>query len=428
MGRKAIVEESVAEPHSTLWRHVNFLLLMTGTTVSLLGTAVSGIAVPLTAVLMLNATAQEMGLLRAVAGLPFLFFALFAGVWADRLRRQPVLIGTDLGRALLLFSIPVTVALGSLHFEQLYAVAFLMGLLGVFSEAAQGAFLPTIVRRDQLVEANTRLEAARSFSQVTGPGLAGLLVQLVTAPFAVVADAVSYLISAALISRIQTGEEQTPPNGRSRGMWSAIGEGLGVVWNHPVLRAIAFGQGIFGFFTSLLEAVYILYVMRELGVAPGLLGVIFAVGSFGNLLGAFVSATAVRRLGVSTTMVTACIVSGLSTFALPLTSIVSTNTAFVLLVTRQLLGGIALVTYMINQVSIRQALTPNQLQGRVGVTMRLISRGSAPVGALLGGLLGGYIGLQETLLIGACGFFAGSLWVIASPVRTLKDPLTYDAS
>lgn len=216
MGSEISDRADVVEPNARLWRHVDFLKLWIGTFISLLGSAVSTTAVPLTAVLTLNAAAAEMGLLRAAANLPFLLFALFAGAWVDRLRRRPMLIGTDLGRGVLLLSIPIAAALGYLHIAQLYIVAFLMGSLGVFSDAAQGAILPSIVRRDQLVEANTGLEVGRSLAQVSGPGLAGLLIQLVTAPFAIVADAVSYLCSAALMFRIRASEAPARISERSQ--------------------------------------------------------------------------------------------------------------------------------------------------------------------------------------------------------------------
>ncbi|HEX2037558.1 MAG TPA: MFS transporter [Chloroflexota bacterium] len=405
-----------------LWRHAGFVRLWSSTTISSFGGAVTSLAFPLTAVLVLDATPAQMGLLGAAGGAAFLLFGLPAGAWIDRRRRRPILIAADLARAALLASVPVAATLGWLRIEQLYVVAFLLNLLSVFAEAASGAFMASLVRREQLAEANGRLEASRSVAHTAGPGLAGALVQLVTAPVAITLDAVSYLASAALLGTIRAPE---PPQthsgvGRRPSLWHDIGEGLQAVWGRPVLRAIAVGQGIFGFSSSVIAAVYVLFVTRELGLAPAVFGALLGLGNLGNLAAALLNGAVVRRFGLGSTMAGAALLTGVTAFLAPLAGVVPAVAVVPVLLVRQVLTGVGLVAYMVNQVSLRQMSTPDRLQGRVGVTTRYVSRSAFPLGALAGGLLGQQLGLQPTLLIGACGMLAGTLWVLGSPLPALR--------
>src|SRR5437867_8121574 len=224
---------------SGLWQHPDFLKLWAGQTVSLLGSSVTGLALPLAAVLVLNATPAQMGIMRAAQYLPFLLLGLFAGVWVDRLRRRPVLILADAGRALLVGSIPVAALLGVLRIDVLYVVALLVGVLTVFFDVAYLAYVPSLVPRDSLTEGNSKLEVSRSFAGMAGPALAGALVQLVTAPVALVVDAASFLVSAASLSLIRTPEPKPAALAHGRSIWRDAGEGLRIVGGHPVLRTLA---------------------------------------------------------------------------------------------------------------------------------------------------------------------------------------------
>ncbi|HUY99078.1 MAG TPA: MFS transporter [Thermomicrobiaceae bacterium] len=257
-----------------LWRHPDFLKLWVGETVSLLGSQVTLLALPLTAVLTLHANAAQMGYLTAIQLAPSLLAGLFAGVWIDRVRRRPIMIAADLGRFALLLGIPLLAVAGRLGMAGLYPIAFLVGILTVCFDVAYQAFLPSLVGREQLVEGNARLEVSRSGALIAGPGLAGLLVGLVTAPFAIAADAASFLGSALFLLGIRTPEPVPVDHGTSRGTRREIAEGLGIVLGNPLLRAIAGSTGTSNLFSSAISAIVILYATRNLGIGPGLLGLI----------------------------------------------------------------------------------------------------------------------------------------------------------
>ena len=260
-----------------LWRHADFVKLWTGQTISLFGSQITFLALPLTAVLVLEASPAQMGFLTAAGAIPSLLVGLFVGVWVDRYRRRPILIAADLGRAALLFAIPVAAILGMLRIEHLYVVAFLVGTLELFFDVAHRSFLPSLVKREQLVEGNSKLEMSRSIAMILGPGVAGGLVQLVTAPIAIAVDAISFLISALFLGWIRAPEPAPKPSDQRENIWRELGEGLRLVSGNRLLRAIAGCMGIVGLFNSVLEAVFVLYVTRELGIEPGLLGLVCSV-------------------------------------------------------------------------------------------------------------------------------------------------------
>lgn len=399
-----------------LWRERAFRAFWAGRTVSALGSQVTLLALPLVAVLALGATPLQMGLLTAAGSLPALLCGLVVGVWVDRRRRRPLMIVADLGRGALLLAIPVAALLGVLRVETLYAVAFLAGGLTLVFDVAAQSFFPTLVGRDRLVAGNSALEVSRSGAEILGPGLAGGLVQLVTAPFAVVADAASFLASALLLGLIRAPEPvPEPPDARQR-LWPAIGEGLRAVLGHPVLRALAGAAGLLACFNSVLEAVFLLYLSRDLGLAPALLGLIFAGGSVGFLVGAAVAGPVAARLGQGPTLIAAIALVGLSDFLIPLAGGVRAFAA-PLLVAAQFLFGLGLTGYNIAAVSLRQGSTPDRLQGRVNASVRFLVQGLTPLGALAGGVLGLWLGLRPTLVLAAAGELLAALWLLASPLR-----------
>jgi MFS family permease len=273
-------------PKSSLWRHPDFLKLWTGESISLLGSQITFLALPLTAVTWLEATPFEMGLLGALEFAPFLLFSLVAGVWADRLPRRPILIIANIGRALLLGSIPLLALNDRLTMDYLYVIAFGVGLLTVFFDVAYQSYLPVLVAREQLVEGNSKLEGSRSVAEIGGPALAGGLVQAFTAPIAIAVDAVSFLFSAFFLGLIRRREETGHSAGKWKPMWGEIREGLDVVFHSPILCSIAGCTATNNFFSNVRFAVLTIYAVRELGIEPGLLGIIFAVGSVGALIGA----------------------------------------------------------------------------------------------------------------------------------------------
>jgi MFS family permease len=407
---------------SGLWRHPDFLKLWFGESISLVGSQVTLLALPLTAVLVLGAGPLQMGVLGAVQYAPFLLFGLIAGVWVDRVRRRPILVWANLGRAALLGSIPVSAALGLLRIEQLYVVAFASGLLTVFFDVAYQAFLPTLVRRDALVDGNSKLEMSRSVAQTAGPGLGGGLVQLVTAPVALAVDSISFLSSAVCLVLIRTPERH-PSLVETPNVRREIAEGIRLVFGNPLLRANAGCTGTWNLFSAVIQAVFVLYVTRDLGFEPATLGLVLAASGPGALLGALLAARAARRLGVGPTIIVGAILGGLGMLLVAVSVRVPTLAAPIMMV-GWLLSGVGGTTYNVTTVSLRQAITPDSLQGRMNATMRFLIWGTIPIGSLLGGALGAMIGLYATLVVGALGVQLSFLWPLLSPLRRLHESPT----
>jgi MFS family permease len=406
---------------SSLWRHGDFLKLWAGEGISLLGSQITFLALPLTAVTWLEATAFEMGLLGALEFAPFLIFSLVAGVWADRLPRRPILILTNIGRALLLGSIPWMALSDRLSMSFLYVIAFGVGVLTVFFDVAYQSYLPVLVKREQLVEGNSKLEGSRSVAEITGPALAGGLVQTFTAPIAIAVDAVSFLVSALFLGLIHRREEAAHKVENWKPMWGEIKEGLAVVFHSPILRSIAGCTATNNFFSNVRFAVLTIYVVRELGIQPGLLGIIFAVGSVGALIGALQGSAIARRWGIGPTLIGAISVGSLGSLALPAAQ-GTTIFAVAMLMLGLLINSSANPVYNITQVSLRQSIVPLRLQGRMNASMRFLVWGTIPLGSLAGGALGEVIGIHTTLLIGAIGGLLAVIWVYFSPVRRLIEP------
>jgi MFS family permease len=404
----------------TLTRNHNFLKLWFGETVSQFGSQVTLLALPLVAAVTLRATPRQMGFLGAIEFAPFLVLGLFAGVWADRLRRRPILIAADLGRTVLLLGIPLADVFGALGMELLYIVALLTGICTVFFDVTYQAYLPVVVRRDQLVEGNSKLETSRSIAQIAGPGLAGALIQLITAPFAIVADAISFLISAGALAIIRVPESAQERHASKPRIWTEIGEGLQVVLGNPLLRSIAGSTSTSNLFSSMATALFILYATRDLGLSAGLLGVIFAAGNGGALVGALLASWITRRIGLGPAIVGPLALGCLGAFAAPLASGALPLVAAVLIAGWSLMA-FGSVVYNINQVSLRQAIVAERLQGRMNATMRFLVWGTLPIGSLIGGALGGAIGLRPTLFVSAFGGLLAPLWTLFSPVRSLRE-------
>ncbi|HEX8100167.1 MAG TPA: MFS transporter, partial [Actinomycetota bacterium] len=351
--------------------------------------------------------------------LPFLLVGLPAGVWVDRLRRRPILIAADLGRAVSLASIPVTYALHALTLRQLYAVAFFNGTLTVFFDVAYMSYLPRLVERTQLVEGNSKLEISRSGAELAGPGLAGLLIQVLSAPVAIVADAASFLGSALFLSLIRRKESLHPRVSRKERprMRTEIKEGLRYVLRHRLLFPIAVCTSFTNLFSHMVFAIYLVYAVRALHLSPGLIGVIFALGNVGFLLGAISANRIASRLGLGTTIWAAAGIFGPSLILIPLAP-ASAPTPF--LIAAWFLGSFGSVVFNVNQISLRQATAPDRIQGRMNATIRFLVWGTMPIGAFLGGALGSVLGLRPTLFIASIGALFVVLPVVLSPVRNLR--------
>ena len=408
----------VANPRSTsLWRHPNFLILWSAQATSLVGSQVSTLALPLLAALTLEATALQMGLLAAAGALPSLLIGVFAGVWVDRQRRRPLLIAADLGRVTLLLSIPLTAALGALRIEYLYVIALLVGSFTVLFDVAHQSLLPSLVGRERVIEGNSKLELSRSAAEVGGPGLAGGLVQVLTPPLAILVDALSFLLSALLLKNLR-GPETAPAHEPNRRVWKEIGAGLQAVVGNPLLRPLGLGTATVVGFSSLLEAVFVLYLTRELGFTPLAQGLVFTIGNVGFLVGALVAERIARRFGIGLTLMGALVILGTADLIVPVAGLAPLPAA-PLLVGAQFCFGLALVVYNITAISLRQTLTSDRLLGRTNASIRLLTQGIVPLGAIGGGILGEHLGLRPTLLIGALGELTAILWLIFSPLRQL---------
>jgi predicted MFS family arabinose efflux permease len=397
----------------------DFRRLWIAQTVSNAGSGVSAVALPLTAVLVLSATPTDMGVLGAASMAPALLLSLFVGVWVDRLPRRPLLIGADLGRALLLVVIPLAALLGVLRFEVLDVIAFLSGALTVVFDIAVTSYVPVLVEREQLVEANGQLQLGISVTRVAGPGIAGWLVQIVGAPFAIVTDALSFIASAMLLQGIRAPEARLKTQREARSVWQEIGEGLRAVWDDPILRWMVVSTTIASFGGSVLQAVYVLYVTRNLAITPAALGVILASGGLASVVGAGLAGTLGRRIGPGRAMLLGQLAVACGVVVVPFAGL-QPVLASPLLVLGQLLCSGGLTVFSINQISLRQAITPPSVLGRVNATRRALVFGIIPVGSLLGGFLGTALGLSATIGVSVIIEALALITLAASPLRAAR--------
>lgn len=383
-----------------------------------MGTSVTQLALPLTAVVVLGATPQQMGFLVSAGWLPVLLFSLFAGAWVDRLRRRPILIATDLLRALALATVPIAMASGVLAIEQLLVVAFVVGSGTVLFQSAYRPYIPFLVGREHLVEANSRVALADSTARVIGPGIGGLLVQTLTAPIAIAVDAVSYVVSALSIWLIRADETAPERSGR-RSIWSEIGEGFRVVWSYRYLRASMILGAIFNVTITVGDAVFIIYATRVLGLDAALLGVAFTVGGVASVASAALVTRITRRTGVGPGIVGGMAVLTMGS-ALPLIASGPPIVATIYLCVRAVMVGGSAILVNVSMTSVGQAVTPDRLLGRVAGAGGVIGLGLIPIAALVGGWLGEHVGLWQTLAISCAGQFLGLIYVIASPLRHIR--------
>jgi len=395
-----------------LWRQRDPRLLLAGQAASELGSQVGSIALPLVAVLSLGAGPLEVGLVTAAGTIAFAAVALPAGVWVDRLRRRPLLVGADLARGALLLTIPLAAAAGRLTLAQLLAVALASGVARVLFDVAYPSYVPALVGRDRLVPANAALESNRSVTQLAGPGLGGWLVQLVGAPAAVLADALSYLASAGCLLAIRGGE---PAPDRSRGgrLRPELAEGLAFVRDQPALRAIVACTALTNLAWAAAGAVQLLFLVRQVGLAPGTIGLLVSAGSVGGLAGAAVVTRVARAGGTARLIWLSVAATAPFAFCTPLTA---PGWRLALFPVGVAVTGFGQVLYNVAQISYRQALCPPGLLGRVNASVRFLVFGALPLGGLLGGLLGERLGVRATLWV--CG-----VGLLLAPVPLLRSPL-----
>ncbi|OGO28314.1 MAG: hypothetical protein A2136_02520 [Chloroflexi bacterium RBG_16_54_11] len=402
-------------------RNPDFSRLWLGQGISLIGSQITLLALPITAAVTLGASPLQMGFLSAVGSAPALLFGLLAGVWVDRYKRRPILIGSDIGRGLVLAAIPILFLIGILRVEILYVVSFLVGALSLFFNIAYRSYLPGLVRKEELVRANSRLELSNSVAEIIGPGAAGGLVQLIGAPLAIAADAISFLISAFSINLIRTPEPTIKPPGTGTNIAEEIKAGLKLVFGEYELRSLAGCITSLSLFNAMFEAVQILFLTRQLSLNAVWLGFIFAFGSVGFLLGALVVDRLTIRIGLGRSLILGVLVTGMSDLLTPLAGTIGHFGLVVgMLVLGQFFFGMGLTTFQIGQFSLRQSVTPSNLLGRMNATLSMLTWGIVPLGGLLGGVLGEIIGLSPTLALAALGEILAVLWLLFSPIRTTR--------
>ncbi|HXM45963.1 MAG TPA: MFS transporter [Bryobacteraceae bacterium] len=405
-------------PLRGLWREPDFLKLWAGQAVSQVGSWITLVGLPLTAAQLLNASPLQMGILSGAGAAAILLFGLFAGAWADRLRRRPILMWTDLGRAVVLGTVPLAAALGRLTIIHLYLVAAASAALTVFFDVSYQAYLPSLVSPGNILEGNSKLALSESVAGVAGPGITGILVAAITAPMAILFDAVSFVCSAISVWLIRKPEPRPEP-GAAPHIGREIVEGLRASWRQPILRTLLLRSVTAAAFVGFGGGLYILFAVRELGIGAVLLGAVIAVGGVSGVFGALVAAWLVRRFGFGRTLIGAALLPGIAGLLPPLAHGPVTLCAAVLAVAQ--LGDMAWSIYGINEVTLRQAIAPSHVLGRVNSAAHLTFRGVLPVGALLGGALAEAIGLRAAMFVGAGGFLLSTLWLVFSPVRQLRE-------
>ena len=398
----------------SLWRNQDFVRLWSAQTVSTFGSLITRPALPFLAILVLNATPAQVAILRAADHIPGFLIGLFAGVIIDRLRRRPVLIAADIGRALVLGSIPLVAFTGHVRIEQLYLVALGASALTVFFEVGYESYLPAVVPPARLFEANGHVAASQSVAEVSAFGIAGWLVQLFTAPVAILIDAITFLASAGFIASIRSPETRDAAVAQKPGFIRDIIDGLRILLHDPTLRAIAGAVATLEFSFGIVGTIISLYALRELGFSPGPLGLIFAVGGAASLVAALVATRITSRFGVGLTMFFGLLLTGLGILLLPLAHGAGLL-AFVLLIGQQVIGDGGATIFEINQSSLRQTLAPAHALGRINAATRSAALGTTLLGIVVGAVLAQGAGYRIALLAGAAAAFLGALLLLSSP-------------
>lgn len=403
-----------------LARNRDFLKLWAGEAVSDFGSRMGAVAMSFAAVISLGATPLQMGMLSAAQIAPRLALGLFAGVWVDRLRRRPLMIAADLARFFLLASIPIAAFFGRLTIAQLYAVIVLAAVFDLTFDTAYPTYVPALVGRADIVEANSKLATTSALAEVAGFGGSGWLVQWLTAPFAIAVDAITFLFSAAAIASIRTPEE-TVPRGRRRGRTlGEIAEGARYVFADPRLRALASAALGGAFSYSIFSAVFMLFVVNSLGFKPDVLGMIFATGGVSSFFGALAAGRTAARLGSGRAIAVGLAIEGLALMIVPAARGAGIAAA-AMLVAQQIVGDLAGTVFEINAISLRQSLAHDRILGRVNASVGFVARAAALAGAVGGGWLGGAIGLRATLLAGGAGLVASAALLASSAIWSVDD-------
>ncbi|HEX2625803.1 MAG TPA: MFS transporter [Candidatus Limnocylindrales bacterium] len=409
----------------SLWRHADFLKLWVGQTISELGSVVTRTAMPLVALLVLGGGPFEFALLIISESLAVLLVSLVAGAWVDRLRRRPLLIAADVLRGVLLLSVPIAYALNGLRMEQLYVVLFLVSAVGAVFSTAYPAYVPTLVGVDRVVDANAKLATSSSIAEIGGPGLAGALVQLFKAPFAILVDAVSFFISAVSLFLIRTPEPARPPRDVDSAVRSEIVEGLRAVREHRVLWPMAVRSIVAHVAGSFYGVLYTIYLVQDLHLNTFLFGIVISAGGVGSIVGSLFASRVIRRLGLGPALIWTAIGASILGILTPLAQ-GPLPLAFAMLFIPQLIGDGLQTIEGVAETSLIQGLVPNHILGRVNATLETVSHGIAyPIGALAAAALAGVIGARGGIAIGWFGMAVSIAILVLSPLPRVRHAADY---
>ena len=404
-----------------LWGHHDFLRLWLSQWIDMFGGQVVDLALPTLAILQLHAGPAQVGVLVGLEFVGFPVLGLVAGVWADRLPRRPIMIAANVGPILAYASLPAAFVLHVLTMGQLYAVALLASVFNVFYEVAYQSYLPSLVERRDLLEANQKLEVSHSASHTFGPGLGGLIIQLIGSAWAMLSAVVALLISTAALAAIRhpepraraaTGEPALPAT-----FWAELREGIGSVRSNDVLRGLAGCDATMTFGINMMAAVWLLFAYRQLRLTPAQVGLVLTIGALGFIPGALTATVLARKLGLGRALVLSRLVSAFGILLMPAAvlgpPLAVLSAAWLLIYTPSPL-------FEINQVSLRQAVTPDRVQGRMNATIRTLVWSTVPIGDVVGGVLASLIGVPRTVLIAGVITLASPLWLLAGPVASLR--------
>lgn len=398
----------------------NFRNFWFGQTISVFGDQITLLALPIVAVLILGADPAQMGLLTAVGLLPHLLFSLPAGVWLDRVRRRRrLMIASDLIRAATLAVVPLAFVLDALSIELLFVLAFIIGTVAVVFDLAWLTMVSAVARREQLIEANSLLNASRSVSAVGGPAIGGVLIEVLTAPIALVADALSYVASAFFLTRVRV--EDQPIEHEPGTIREQLATGLSFLVRDPIMRPSVFSVATVNLFNYGFQGLFILFATRHLGLEPGVLGIALGAGAIGAVVGAVVAAPLGRRIGIGPGYIAGLVLFPAAAIAIPLAQGLPFASIVAILVVAEFVGGLGVMILDINGGSLLLARMPARIRGRAGGAFRFVNMGIRPIGAALGGILGSIIGVRETLLIVTVAQLLGLLWLIGSPIPGLRE-------
>ncbi|MEW5990224.1 MAG: MFS transporter [Chloroflexota bacterium] len=412
-------ETPAGEPAS-LWRDGAFVRLWAAASISYVGSFVTRTALPLAAIYALGAGPLEIAALRSFELLGWLLVGLVAGAWVDRLRRRPVMVAADLGRAVLLGTIPLAALGGVLGLPQLIAVAFLAAMLSTFFNSASTAYLPTIVARARLVAANSALSASTSVAEFSGFAISGFLIQVLTAPVAIAVDAVSFVVSAVFLGSIRRAEPPPPPAADRNPVLHEIREGIRIVAREPILRALALAHAGTHVLWGVFGATYLVFVTEEIGLGPAAIGIVAALGGIGSFVGAAIAGPLARRLGLGPTMVIGLAGMAIGNTLIPLAPSGAIVVGAAFLIGQQLIGDSLATVYDVLEQSLTQSIVHDRVLGRVNATIEFVTTLLALAGSIVGGVVGELFGLRVAFAVGIAGAVAAVVVVWLSPVRRLR--------